>query len=1480
MESTEVKRTTPPPPQPPPGPLSDSNSPAVREDGATASPATGDASGGDAPAVPADAPAATQGVEVPAGVDNREGNAEVGVLEREDSGSDVGELPDLPALPEGDLVLDDEPSPPHLSIADDDFDLAPLPTEFDPDAPLPELPSTTVPEDDELAIVPREEPEPEPEPELAPELEPEQPEQPAATEVALADIDGGDGGEQPEQDILAVIRGLADNNSLQWVEGGEEHEPEVEAPVETEAGDEEHGAMEVDLVPEEEAREPSPAPSSPLSSIPPLSPMRLPELPNELSLDADIPTSSLPSSVLAPELQTSRPESSNTARRRVRAASASASPAPDEVGRRRRSAGRSDTDDRESDSGEKRERYKRRKGLDGKLIRASARPRKRIDKQLQIERHGQKPPEKVAPRARTLPDARLRALVRGKDKELQLAPCIRKRYDPWGKCTQCVSKIGGDSCRFRNYRVFPLNPETAEIIGPGTFGSTTLDEPLTPMPQKFNVELTEEHMSRIEKTVAPLLVGLISREMRHVIKNEALHRPIDTAQHRSVCDFCSSTIFAGFWFCTKCGRDYCIECERFFSADAATITTSPWPVPEATRPRLHRCTRGDDPLPLQPKPSKSGKLKQQMHFRGDLMAASRLSADELRADFLALIDFVLEPGASDLDVEARVASLALGDEETELADGVREYLSHASPGLASTKPPLSDAEVQALYDASTTLSQPPDPTDIPPLPFMYIDGDRLDSLAGGFDSLWGRGEPMVVDNLLKRLQMQWTPDSFIRRFKDEQCYVVDCESDKVLLTSVGAFFLLFKEMGSETTAPKEAAVAYGATNAPATNGTPFETAGAALNGVNVPAAGSNAGSLPPQSPHQPMAVDETTRTSLHEPTVLDAGAQQNGGAETVLQCSLSDQPSRPEVPNGSPSTTSAPPLSSASAAARPILPAPTLNGSAPGSGAGTPQRAYTFQEQVAQMASWAPGYAKLKAAQRIFKLKDWPSTDDFSTAYPDLYRDFSNALPAPDFTQRIGVLNLYSHFPPGPTRPDIGPKMYNALAGREDPGGFGSTRLHMDVADAVNIMLYASKRPDGSPGCAVWDLFRAEDADKIRAFLRTKFPHAKMTDPIHSQLFYLDSQLREELHAQYGVTSFRVYQYPGQAVFVPAGCAHQVCNLANCMKIALDFVSPHNVRRCQRLMQDFRKENYVRVWKEDVLQLYNVMWYAWTNVRGIREARKQKEITDREKAASHAEWLAHLKAGQGTHPQGHPAGRPPPYAPGVRYSYSLARDGDGSSRYLPFTSSWSSVRDDPSPRVGTESAIRGQSTPPVPAPAASALQPPALAPARSAPQPPASPPAATTPLPGQPTRSSPIADNASSTLTAEGPPANPTADSDAADNPGTQRNESQPARSVSQEPDKNTESASASARQIPPANGDAATVSTLPSPGQELVRRLLDAALAREPKPELHVDLAPKAAPEPEPYYRHNSFADDIGALPELMDIDGEVVYSDVGMLG
>lgn len=94
-------------------------------------------------------------------------------------------------------------------------------------------------------------------------------------------------------------------------------------------------------------------------------------------------------------------------------------------------------------------------------------------------------------------------------------------------------------------------------------------------------------------------------------------------------------------------------------------------------------------------------------------------------------------------------------------------------------------------------------------------------------------------------------------------------------------------------------------------------------------------------------------------------------------------------------------------------------------------------------------------------------------------------LPLPEYTKRDGRLNLASRLPNFFVRPDLGPKMYNAYGKRSAfnilatsyeeytdsyltsslcrvPPGListedrrvGTTNLHLDVSDAVNVMVY------------------------------------------------------------------------------------------------------------------------------------------------------------------------------------------------------------------------------------------------------------------------------------------------------------------------------------------------------------------------------------------------------------------------------------------
>lgn len=52
--------------------------------------------------------------------------------------------------------------------------------------------------------------------------------------------------------------------------------------------------------------------------------------------------------------------------------------------------------------------------------------------------------------------------------------------------------------------------------------------------------------------------------------------------------------------------------------------------------------------------------------------------------------------------------------------------------------------------------------------------------------------------------------------------------------------------------------------------------------------------------------------------------------------------------------------------------------------------------------------------------QDWPPSTDFKTAFPELFEDFSRAVPVPNYVRRDGTLNVASHFPTGTISPDLG----------------------------------------------------------------------------------------------------------------------------------------------------------------------------------------------------------------------------------------------------------------------------------------------------------------------------------------------------------------------------------------------------------------------------------------------------------------------------
>lgn len=274
----------------------------------------------------------------------------------------------------------------------------------------------------------------------------------------------------------------------------------------------------------------------------------------------------------------------------------------------------------------------------------------------------------------------------------------------------------------------------------------------------------------------------------------------------------------------------------------------------------------------------------------------------------------------------------------------------------------------------------------------------------------------------------------------------------------------------------------------------------------------------------------------------------------------------------------------------------------------------------------------------VLKLKDWPTSDDFSEVMREHFEDIMKAVPLSAYTNRNGKLNLARYLPAHFSRPDLGPKMYSAYS-QTHPSKKGSTNLHLDVSDAVNVLVWVSKPVDSHlaptqysdeaimkalvaagadeadkkslldgtklPG-AIWHIFPAHKTDVMRKVLnhvaREKGkPLGVNDDPIHDQNWYIDEELRKKLSDE-GVVSYTIVQYEGDAVFIPAGAPHQVLNVLDCIKVALDFVAPENLSECLNLTEEFRVLSTRHENREDRLQVKNILFHTIKNLIPVKRS--------------------------------------------------------------------------------------------------------------------------------------------------------------------------------------------------------------------------------------------------------------------------------------
>ncbi|XP_007126354.1 lysine-specific demethylase hairless isoform X2 [Physeter macrocephalus] len=188
------------------------------------------------------------------------------------------------------------------------------------------------------------------------------------------------------------------------------------------------------------------------------------------------------------------------------------------------------------------------------------------------------------------------------------------------------------------------------------------------------------------------------------------------------------------------------------------------------------------------------------------------------------------------------------------------------------------------------------------------------------------------------------------------------------------------------------------------------------------------------------------------------------------------------------------------------------------------------------------------------------------------------SLPLPEYCARRGKLNLASYLPWGSVLRPLEPQLWAAYGVSPQCGHLGTKNLCVEVTDLVSVLVRAEaplpawhrtqkdflSALDGeglwSPGSqvsAVWHVFRAQDAQRIRRFLQMVCPAgAGNLEPGTPGSCYLDAGLRRRLREEWGVSCWTLLQAPGEAVLVPAGAPHQVQGLVSTVSVTQHFLSP------------------------------------------------------------------------------------------------------------------------------------------------------------------------------------------------------------------------------------------------------------------------------------------------------------------------------------
>ncbi|KAJ2660658.1 Lysine-specific demethylase 3B [Coemansia sp. RSA 1200] len=250
-----------------------------------------------------------------------------------------------------------------------------------------------------------------------------------------------------------------------------------------------------------------------------------------------------------------------------------------------------------------------------------------------------------------------------------------------------------------------------------------------------------------------------------------------------------------------------------------------------------------------------------------------------------------------------------------------------------------------------------------------------------------------------------------------------------------------------------------------------------------------------------------------------------------------------------------------------------------------------------------------------------------------LSEQLKGIVPFEEYTSPMGQLNLINRLPKQFKKPNIGPEIHFEY-GRLMSGS--QENMRCEGFDMVNVVLYASDSSDMLPStsrksdateairlkprsrsriaknhaekdeqqnfahleqqrAAEWDIFPPSALDLLRNFLGERSEDYELKESaIHNQDIYLDADQRRELFRRGGddSRSCRVYQCPGDAVFVPSGSMYQRRVFRNTVSLQSGFVSPERMVSTRQLSSEISGlRGHSR--RNDALPVMDILWWTW-----------------------------------------------------------------------------------------------------------------------------------------------------------------------------------------------------------------------------------------------------------------------------------------------